>query len=110
MKFHYLRPPYGDGIFTDNKSHDCAKHLNDLAHETSLYNEGLIDIAMWSVDSLFQKGHLSKSDFVISTFKKNLHSGNIFLYHTQKEDIKALKEMIKYAKEEGFDIVRLEEM
>lgn len=84
---HFLRPPYGDGIF--NYDQRIVKIAADLG----------LKIAMWSIDSNGWK--YKDQQTVLSNVLSNLENGSIILQHTNSADIAALPEIIAQIKSRG---------
>lgn len=88
-----FRPPYGE--------------YNDKVVGTA--REMGYEVIQWSIDSIDWKGE--GQDVVSSRVLSGLHPGGIVLLHTNSKDIvPALRRVLAGAKEQGYDIVPLDEL
>ena len=84
---HFLRPRGGD-------------NRNDLRTHSYIKQLGYYGIAHWAVD-----GKAS-----ISSLKKALEPGEIYLFHCTNTDLAKLKEFIPYAASQGYQLLTMNEL
>jgi peptidoglycan/xylan/chitin deacetylase (PgdA/CDA1 family) len=111
LVFHYIRPPYGEGVFNYTKTKlGMYTPLFDAIKKININNQLTMNVAMWDADhfSSIQGVKLSnKKNIIINYFKEKLPTRTIFLFHTTDADTSALEEVIKYALSKDYKLVTL---
>ncbi len=110
--FHFIRPAFGSGYIGYSKTKEgIYPPLSEAVSNLKRYNlDNSIDLVIWSKDFMFKDGRYTTQEEVLEFFKKNLGPGEIFLYHTRKEDISVLDKIVEYALSKGYKIVTLTEL
>ncbi|MBQ8955042.1 MAG: polysaccharide deacetylase family protein [Clostridia bacterium] len=87
-QMHFLRPRGGDNRY-DQRTHAYLRQL------------GYYGIAYWS-----KVGVNQSNDYII----KNIHSGDILLFHTTDEDLKRMRDLVPKLYKKGYTFVTLNEL
>ena len=94
-----------------------GESLKLIRFPSGAYDSASLDVAkemglkviQWNLDS--RDWQNKSSDEIVSFVKNNISGGSILLFHTAKENsLKAVKELIPWLKDEGFELCKVSEI
>jgi len=88
-KITMMRPPFGNGAYRTSPSY-IAEQIGKAGYEY---------IIMWSIDSTREKTVLSR-----------VEPGSILLFHSDKQDVACLREVLPLLVEQGYEFVTVSEL